>query len=200
MTYDPDTWDEEQLHAALSALHLDPTAPEPLRLLRAEIDALLSRTIDDAHLTLSGFPLVRGALRDRPERELAAAPPHALVVLQDGLTPPRFFAVPYTADPGLLEALGPAHGGVLGDPARARPATFASVLRVAAGTIQPDQVDGFYLLHVYDLHEEWEGKNVPLPTLEEVRSWAGALLPYRVPTIADLDLCIAHVCAIFDDV
>lgn len=200
MTYDPDTWDEEQLHAALSALHLDPTAPEPLRLLRAGLGELLGRPIDDAYLTLGGFPLLRGSLRDRPDRELLALPPHALVVVQDGLTAPRFYAVPASADPGLLAALGPAHGGVIGDPKRARPETHASVLRVAAGTTDPADLDTFYLRYVIDLDEEWGGHGFPVPTLEEVRAWAGALLPYRVTEIAGLDLHVAQLCALFDDV
>lgn len=198
MTYDPDTWDEEQLHAALSEIHLDGSSPEPRRLLRARLDELLSRPIDDAPLTLGGFPLVRGVFRDRPEHELARLPPHVLVVMQDGLTEPRFHAVPDGADPELLHALRAAHGGILGDLTRARRDRHGSVLRVGAGTIEASAVDSFYLLHVIDLSEEWEG--FPVPSVDSVRAWAGALLPYRVTAIAGLDVCVVHVCAILDDV
>ncbi|MBX3275682.1 MAG: hypothetical protein KF729_35810 [Sandaracinaceae bacterium] len=199
MSYDPDNWDEEQLHAALSAVRPSPDALEPLATVRRALDELLGRAIDDAYLVLGGKPLMRGSLRARPEHELAALPPHALVVLVDELAGTRLFAVPLTVDPELLRALDAAHGATIGDTELARPSTYPSALRIAAGTVAPGEADTFFILHVMDLYEEWEGEHVSLPTLEDVRAWAGWLLPYRVNDLAGLDLCIARVCAIRAD-
>lgn len=197
-TYDPDLWDEEQLVHALSRLQLRSDTPAPLGVLRAEIDALFARPIDDARLVIGGVEMVPGALGPRREADLGRSPPHVFVALIDDLGDHRFALVPMAGlDAELTDALGVANGCVFGDARAARPATYPSLLRVVAGTIEPEQADVFWAMWVLDWFEEWAGVNVALPSLNELRSWAGTLRGHEVADASWVEGTIARVCAIY---
>ena len=197
--FDPELWDEELLHAGLSNLGLDGESPEPLRELREGLTELLVRPIDEDPNTIGGrVHIIPGTLAERTEHELSGLPPHAVVVLVDDLEPLRFLALPLAStEQEVAAALELAHGGTLGDPVFANPRTYPSVLRIAAGIIEPDQAEEFWAVHVLDWFEDWQDEDVALPSLAELHSWAGALRPCEITEASGFDICISRVCAVY---
>lgn len=192
--YDPDLWDEEQLHVALSKLHLDESHPEPLRDLRRRLGRLLARPIDEKPLEIGGVPV--GLLPERPEDELAAMPPRALLVWLDELAEWAVYSIPLAELPWeLVSSLGEAHGGVLGTPHPVSPSRYVSLVRVAAAVTTPAAADELWALHVLDRMDDI-GDEAGLPSLETLRSWMGVLLERRVRDVAELDACFVRVCSI----
>ena len=194
--YDPDLWDEESLHAALSALRIDPTSAWPRSELRYRLSRLLARPIDDQRIEIRGVEIV---IPVRDELELARLPAHQLVVFLDELGDHRFAVVPETAlTPELRAALEQAHGLTFGDPRLSEPETYPSLVRVVAGITEEADPQSFWAMWVMDWFDTPEDEVAPpLPSLVEVTGWMGVLRPFLAEHPSALDVHIAGLCVIY---